>query len=140
MASHPQEHSYLNHYIALTDSIYKENRAEEVGKIQQKYDNEVLARTNDQLYFKWILTSVVGSLICIIAVTFLQKMEKGKCSAKQIEELEEKKKVLTSSSQENERYVIQISELESQINDLKMKKKAEVFHKENKEEQGEQRG
>lgn len=73
MASHPQEHSYLNHYIALTDSIYKENRAEEVGKIQQKYDNEVLARTNDQLYFKWILTSVVGSLICIIAVTFLQK-------------------------------------------------------------------
>lgn len=82
MASHPQEHSYLNHYIALTDSIYKENRAEEVGKIQQKYDNEVLARTNDQLYFKWILTSVVGSLICIIAVTFLQKMEKGKCSAK----------------------------------------------------------
>lgn len=54
--------------------------------------------------------------------------------------MEEKKKVLTSSSQENERYVIQISELESQINDLKMKKKAEVFHKENKEEQGEQRG
>ncbi len=127
LASHPQEHSYLNHYIALTDSIYKENRAEEVGKIQQKYDNEVLARTNDQLYFKWILTSVVGSLICIIAVTFLQKkkMEKGKCSAKkkQIEELEEKKKVLTSSSQENERYVIQISELESQINDLKNEKR-----------------
>lgn len=49
-------------------------------------------------------------------------MEKGKCSAKQIEELEEKKKVLTSSSQENERYVIQISELESQINDLKNEK------------------
>lgn len=73
LTSHPKERSYLNHYIALTDSIYKENRAEEVGKIQQKYDNEVLARTNDQLYFKWILTSVVGSLICIIAVTFLQK-------------------------------------------------------------------
>ena len=120
LASHPQEHSYLNHYIALTDSIYKENRAEEVGKIQQKYDNEVLARTNDQLYFKWILTSVVGSLICIIAVTFLQKKwRKANALQKQIEELEEKKKVLTSSSQENERYVIQISELESQINDLK---------------------
>ena len=118
LASHPQEHSYLNHYIALTDSIYKENRAEEVGKIQQKYDNEVLARTNDQLYFKWILTSVVGSLICIIAVTFLQKKwRKANALQKQIEELEEKKKVLTSSSQENERYVIQISELESQIND-----------------------
>lgn len=58
----------------------------------------------------------------------------------QIEELEEKKKVLTSSSQENERYVIQISELESQINDLKRKKKAEVFHKQNKGEQGGQRG
>ena len=41
----------------------------------------------------------------------------------QIEELEEKKKVLTSSSQENERYVIQISELESQINDLKNEKR-----------------
>ena len=124
LASHPQEHSYLNHYIALTDSIYKENRAEEVGKIQQKYDNEVLARTNDQLYFKWILTSVVGSLICIIAVTFLQKKwRKANALQKQIEELEEKKKVLTSSSQENERYVIQISELESQINDLKNKKR-----------------
>lgn len=123
-ASHPQEHSYLNHYIALTDSIYKENRAEEVGKIQQKYDNEVLARTNDQLYFKWILTSVVGSLICIIAVTFLQKKwRKANALQKQIEELEEKKKVLTSSSQENERYVIQISELESQINDLKNEKR-----------------
>ena len=122
--SHPQEHSYLNHYIALTDSIYKENRAEEVGKIQQKYDNEVLARTNDQLYFKWILTSVVGSLICIIAVTFLQKKwRKANALQKQIEELEEKKKVLTSSSQENERYVIQISELESQINDLKNEKR-----------------
>ena len=120
----PQEHSYLNHYIALTDSIYKENRAEEVGKIQQKYDNEVLARTNDQLYFKWILTSVVGSLICIIAVTFLQKKwRKANALQKQIEELEEKKKVLTSSSQENERYVIQISELESQINDLKNEKR-----------------
>ena len=124
LASHPQEHSYLNHYIALTDSIYKENRAEEVGKIQQKYDNEVLARTNDQLYFKWILTSVVGSLICIIAVTFLQKKwRKANALKKQIEELEEKKKVLTSSSQENERYVIQISELESQINDLKNEKR-----------------
>ncbi len=123
LASHPQEHSYLNHYIALTDSIYKENRAEEVGKIQQKYDNEVLARTNDQLYFKWILTSVVGSLICIIAVTFLQKKwRKANALQKQIEELEEKK-VLTSSSQENERYVIQISELESQINDLKNEKR-----------------
>lgn len=120
LTSHPKERSYLNHYIALTDSIYKENRAEEVGKIQQKYDNEVLARTNDQLYFKWILTSVVGSLICIIAVTFLQKKwRKANALQKQIEELEEKKKVLTSSSQENERYVIQISELESQINDLK---------------------
>ena len=124
LASHPQEHSYLNHYIALTDSIYKENRAEEVGKIQQKYDNEVLARTNDQLYFKWILTSVVGSFICIIAVTFLQKKwRKANALQKQIEELEEKKKVLTSSSQENERYVIQISELESQINDLKNEKR-----------------
>ena len=124
LASHPQEHPYLNHYIALTDSIYKENRAEEVGKIQQKYDNEVLARTNDQLYFKWILTSVVGSLICIIAVTFLQKKwRKANALQKQIEELEEKKKVLTSSSQENERYVIQISELESQINDLKNEKR-----------------
>ena len=124
LASHPQEHSYLNHYIALTDSIYKENRAEEVGKIQQKYDNEVLARTNDQLYFKWILTSVVGSLICIIAVTFLQKKwRKANALQKQIEELEEKKKVLTSSSQENERYVIQISELESQINNLKNEKR-----------------
>ena len=124
LASHPQEHSYLNHYIALTDSIYKENRAEEVGKIQQRYDNEVLARTNDQLYFKWILTSVVGSLICIIAVTFLQKKwRKANALQKQIEELEEKKKVLTSSSQENERYVIQISELESQINDLKNEKR-----------------
>ena len=124
LASHPQEHSYQNHYIALTDSIYKENRAEEVGKIQQKYDNEVLARTNDQLYFKWILTSVVGSLICIIAVTFLQKKwRKANALQKQIEELEEKKKVLTSSSQENERYVIQISELESQINDLKNEKR-----------------
>lgn len=124
LASHPQEHSYLNHYIALTDSIYKENRAEEVGKIQQKYDNEVLARTNDQLYFKWVLTSVVGSLICIIAVTFLQKKwRKANALQKQIEELEEKKKVLTSSSQENERYVIQISELESQINDLKNEKR-----------------
>lgn len=124
LASHPQEHSYLNHYIALTDSIYKENRAEEVGKIQQKYDNEVLARTNDQLYFKWILTSVVGSLICIIAVTFLQKKwRKANALQKQIEELEERKKVLTSSSQENERYVIQISELESQINDLKNEKR-----------------
>ena len=124
LASHPQEHSYLNHYIALTDSIYKENRAEEVGKIQQKYDNEVLARTNNQLYFKWILTSVVGSLICIIAVTFLQKKwRKANALQKQIEELEEKKKVLTSSSQENERYVIQISELESQINDLKNEKR-----------------
>ena len=124
LASHPQEHSYLNHYIALTDSIYKENRAEEVGKIQQKYDNEVLARTNDQLYFKWILTSVVGSLICIIAVTFLQKKwRKANALQKQIEELEEKKKVLTSSSQENESYVIQISELESQINDLKNEKR-----------------
>lgn len=124
LASHPQEHSYLNHYIALTDSIYKENRAEEVGKIQQKYDNEVLARTNDQLYFKWILTSVVGSLICIIVVTFLQKKwRKANALQKQIEELEEKKKVLTSSSQENERYVIQISELESQINDLKNEKR-----------------
>ena len=124
LASHPQEHSYLNHYIALTDSIFKENRAEEVGKIQQKYDNEVLARTNDQLYFKWILTSVVGSLICIIAVTFLQKKwRKANALQKQIEELEEKKKVLTSSSQENERYVIQISELESQINDLKNEKR-----------------
>ena len=124
LASHPQEHSYLNHYIALTDSIYKGNRAEEVGKIQQKYDNEVLARTNDQLYFKWILTSVVGSLICIIAVTFLQKKwRKANALQKQIEELEEKKKVLTSSSQENERYVIQISELESQINDLKNEKR-----------------
>lgn len=124
LASHPQEHSYLNHYIALTDSIYKENRAGEVGKIQQKYDNEVLARTNDQLYFKWILTSVVGSLICIIAVTFLQKKwRKANALQKQIEELEEKKKVLTSSSQENERYVIQISELESQINDLKNEKR-----------------
>lgn len=124
LASHPQEHSYLNHYIALTDSIYKENRAEEVGKIQQKYDNEVLARTNDQLYFKWILTSVVGSLICIIAVTFLQKKwRKANALQKQIEELEEKKKVLTSSSQENERYVIQISELESQINELKNEKR-----------------
>lgn len=124
LASHPQEHSYLNHYIALTDSIYKENRAEEVGKIQQKYDNEVLARTNDQLYFKWILTSVVSSLICIIAVTFLQKKwRKANALQKQIEELEEKKKVLTSSSQENERYVIQISELESQINDLKNEKR-----------------
>ena len=124
LASHPQEHSYLNHYIALTDSIYKENRAEEVGKIQQKYDNEVLARTNDQLYFKWILTSVVGSLICIIAVTFLQKKwRKANALQKQIEELEEKKKVLTSSSQKNERYVIQISELESQINDLKNEKR-----------------
>ena len=124
LASHPQEHSYLNHYIALTDSIYKENRAEEVGKIQQKYDNEVLARSNDQLYFKWILTSVVGSLICIIAVTFLQKKwRKANALQKQIEELEEKKKVLTSSSQENERYVIQISELESQINDLKNEKR-----------------
>ena len=124
LASHPQEHSYLNHYIALTDSIYNENRAEEVGKIQQKYDNEVLARTNDQLYFKWILTSVVGSLICIIAVTFLQKKwRKANALQKQIEELEEKKKVLTSSSQENERYVIQISELESQINDLKNEKR-----------------
>ena len=124
LASHPQEHSYLNHYIALTDSIYKENRAEEVGKIQQKYDNEVLARTNDQLYFKWILTSVVGSLICIIAVTFLQKKwRKANALQKQIDELEEKKKVLTSSSQENERYVIQISELESQINDLKNEKR-----------------
>lgn len=124
LASHPQEHSYLNHYIALTDSIYKENRAEEVGKIQQKYDNEVLARTNDQLYFKWILISVVGSLICIIAVTFLQKKwRKANALQKQIEELEEKKKVLTSSSQENERYVIQISELESQINDLKNEKR-----------------
>lgn len=124
LASHPQEYSYLNHYIALTDSIYKENRAEEVGKIQQKYDNEVLARTNDQLYFKWILTSVVGSLICIIAVTFLQKKwRKANALQKQIEELEEKKKVLTSSSQENERYVIQISELESQINDLKNEKR-----------------
>lgn len=124
LASHPQEHSYLNHYIALTDSIYKENRAEEVGKIQQKYDNEVLARTNEQLYFKWILTSVVGSLICIIAVTFLQKKwRKANALQKQIEELEEKKKVLTSSSQENERYVIQISELESQINDLKNEKR-----------------
>lgn len=124
LASHPQEHSYLNHYIALTDYIYKENRAEEVGKIQQKYDNEVLARTNDQLYFKWILTSVVGSLICIIAVTFLQKKwRKANALQKQIEELEEKKKVLTSSSQENERYVIQISELESQINDLKNEKR-----------------
>ena len=124
LASHPQEHSYLNHYIALTDSIYKENRAEEVGKIQQKYDNEVLARTNDQLYFKWILTSVVGSLICIIAVTFLQKKwRKANALQKQIEELDEKKKVLTSSSQENERYVIQISELESQINDLKNEKR-----------------
>ena len=124
LASHPQEHSYLNHYIALTDSIYKENRAEEVGKIQQKYDNEVLARTNDQLYFKWILTSVVGSLICIIAVTFLQKKwRKANALQKQIEELEEKKKVLTSSFQENERYVIQISELESQINDLKNEKR-----------------
>ena len=120
LASHPQEHSYLNHYIALTDSIYKENRAEEVGKIQQKYDNEVLARTNDQLYFKWILTSVVGSLICIIAVTFLQKKwRKANALQKQIEELEEKKKVLTSSSQENERYVIQISELESEKKRLK---------------------
>ena len=124
LASHPQEHSYLNHYIALTDSIYKENRAEEVGKIQQKYDNEVLARTNDQLYFKWILTSVVGSLICIIAVTFLQKKwRKANALQKQIEELAVKKKVLTSSSQENERYVIQISELESQINDLKNEKR-----------------
>ena len=124
LASHPQEHSYLNHYIALTDSIYKENRAEEVGKIQQKYDNEVLARTNDQLYFKWILTSVVGSLICIIAVTFLQKKwRKANALQKQIEELEEKKKVLTSSSQENERYVIQISELESQIKYLKNEKR-----------------
>ena len=124
LASHPQEHSYLNHYIALTDSIYKENRAEEVGKIHHKYDNEVLARTNDQLYFKWILTSVVGSLICIIAVTFLQKKwRKANALQKQIEELEEKKKVLTSSSQENERYVIQISELESQINDLKNEKR-----------------
>ena len=124
LTSHPKERSYLNHYIALTDSIYKENRAEEVGKIQQKYDNEVLARTNDQLYFKWILTSVVGSLICIIAVTFLQKKwRKANALQKQIEELEEKKKVLTSSSQENERYVIQISELESQINDLKNEKR-----------------
>ena len=124
LTSHPKERSYLNHYIALTDSIYKKNRAEEVGKIQQKYDNEVLARTNDQLYFKWILTSVVGSLICIIAVTFLQKKwRKANALQKQIEELEEKKKVLTSSSQENERYVIQISELESQINDLKNEKR-----------------
>ena len=124
LTSHPKERSYLNHYIALTDSIYKENRAEEVGKIQQKYDNEVLARTNDQLYFKWILTSVVGSLICIIAVTFLQKKwRKANALQKQIEELEEKKKVLTSSSQENERYVIQISELESKINDLKNEKR-----------------
>ena len=124
LTSHPKERSYLNHYIALTDSIYKENRAEEVGKIQQKYDNEVLARTNDQLYFKWILTSVVGSLICIISVTFLQKKwRKANALQKQIEELEEKKKVLTSSSQENERYVIQISELESQINDLKNEKR-----------------
>ena len=124
LTSHPKERSYLNHYIALTDSIYKENRAEEVGKIQQKYDNEVLARTNDQLYFRWILTSVVGSLICIIAVTFLQKKwRKANALQKQIEELEEKKKVLTSSSQENERYVIQISELESQINDLKNEKR-----------------
>lgn len=124
LTSHPKERSYLNHYIALTDSIYKENRAEEVGKIQQKYDNEVLARTNDQLYFKWILTSVVGLLICIIAVTFLQKKwRKANALQKQIEELEEKKKVLTSSSQENERYVIQISELESQINDLKNEKR-----------------
>lgn len=124
LTSHPKERSYLNHYIALTDSIYKENRAEEVGKIQQKYDNEVLARTNDQLYLKWILTSVVGSLICIIAVTFLQKKwRKANALQKQIEELEEKKKVLTSSSQENERYVIQISELESQINDLKNEKR-----------------
>ena len=120
LTSHPKERSYLNHYIALTDSIYKENRAEEVGKIQQKYDNEVLARTNDQLYFKWILTSVVGSLICIIAVTFLQKKWR---KANALQELEEKKKVLTSSSQENERYVIQISELESQINDLKNEKR-----------------
>ena len=124
LTSHPKERSYLNHYIALTDSIYKENRAEEVGKIQQKYDNEVLARTTDQLYFKGILTSVVGSLICIIAVTFLQKKwRKANALQKQIEELEEKKKVLTSSSQENERYVIQISELESQINDLKNEKR-----------------
>ena len=120
LTSHPKERSYLNHYITLTDSIYKENRAEEVGTIQQKYDNEVLARTNDQLYFRWILTSVVGSLICIIAVTFLQKKwRKANALQKQIEELEEKKKVLTSSSQENERYVIQISELESQKRRLK---------------------
>ena len=35
LTSHPKERSYLNHYITLTDSIYKENRAKEVGKIQQ---------------------------------------------------------------------------------------------------------
>ena len=55
---------------------------------------------------------------------FLQKKwRKANALQKQIEELEEKKKVLTSSSQENERYVIQISELESQINDLKNEKR-----------------
>ena len=109
---------------AVKTGYVQKLNAEEVGKIQQKYDNEVLARTNDQLYFKWILTSVVGSLICIIAVTFLQKKwRKANALQKQIEELEEKKKVLTSSSQENERYVIQISELESQINDLKNEKR-----------------
>ena len=52
-----------------------------------------------------------------------KKWRKANALQKQIEELEEKKKVLTSSSQENERYVIQISELESQINDLKNEKR-----------------
>lgn len=124
LTSHPKERSYLNHYITLTDSIYKENRAKEVGKIQQKYDNEVLARANDQLYFKWMLTSAVGLLISIIAAAFLYKKWKMvNALQKQIEELEEKKKVLTDTSQEDEHDVIQINKLESQISYLKNEKR-----------------
>ena len=124
LTSHPKERSYLNHYITLTDSIYKENRAKEVGKIQQKYDHEVLARANDQLYFKWMLTSAVGLLISIIAAAFLYKKWKMvNALQKQIEELEEKKKVLTDTSQEDEHDVIQINKLESQISYLKNEKR-----------------
>ena len=108
---------YMNAYIQAADSFYTHRESEQIQKIQQKYDQEVILRQKDQIVI-W-LYRIVFSFIMLTGMLATYAWYLKKKSKAHLQALQEQINKITLSSESDKAEISRLNEMLAQSNVLK---------------------
>ena len=108
---------YMNAYIQAADSFYTHRESEQIQKIQQKYDQEVILRQKDQIEI-W-LYRIVFSFIMLTGMLATYTWYQKKKSKAHLQALQEQINKITLSAESDKAEISKLNDLLAQSNVLK---------------------